>query len=310
MRVYGEIDARLRSSGKPVPTSDLLIACTGLDEVNLVACAIANRVGAARTFCFVSRDDFLGRDGSADSVRQHFGIERIIWPEAQLAEELTAIGKLAAARSNRAYIIPGDHDAAVGAHFVPALLEAVADLTGSQQARLTGAFLAGLHTFDIVYAWGVLHHTGAMWQALDRVAPLVRPDGRLFLAIYNDQGGASRRWRAVKRLYNKAPRPARPFILVPIFLYHEGREALGHLIHGRHPFRGWRDLSTQRGMHRWYDWLDWIGGYPFEVAKPEEIFGFYRARGFVLTGLVTQRGGPGCNEYVFLNGGRGRRGCP
>lgn len=74
-----------------VDKADLLVACTGLDEVNMVACAIANRLGSARTICFVSKDDFLGRDGSADSVRQHFGIERIIWPEAQLADEIERI---------------------------------------------------------------------------------------------------------------------------------------------------------------------------------------------------------------------------
>src|SRR5918993_5094298 len=57
----------------------------------MVACAIATRLGTPRTICFVSRDDFAGRESSADSVRQHFGIERIIWPEAQLAEEIERI---------------------------------------------------------------------------------------------------------------------------------------------------------------------------------------------------------------------------
>ena len=37
---------------------DLLIACTGLDEVNMVACAVANRLGVGRTICFASREDF------------------------------------------------------------------------------------------------------------------------------------------------------------------------------------------------------------------------------------------------------------
>src|SRR5512134_1869545 len=74
-----------------VASAGLLVACTGLDEVNMVACAIASRVGVGRTFCFVSREDFLGKDGSAESVRQHFGIERIIWPEAQLADEIERI---------------------------------------------------------------------------------------------------------------------------------------------------------------------------------------------------------------------------
>ena len=74
-----------------VARAGLLVACTGLDEVNMVACAIAKRLGAGRTFCFVSKEDFLGADGSADSVRQHFGIERVIWPEAQLADEIERI---------------------------------------------------------------------------------------------------------------------------------------------------------------------------------------------------------------------------
>jgi 2-polyprenyl-6-hydroxyphenyl methylase/3-demethylubiquinone-9 3-methyltransferase len=49
-----------------------------------------------------------------------------------------------------------------------------------------------------------------------------------------------------------------------------------------------------------HDWFDWLGGYPFEVAKPEEILEFYRARGFELTRLRTCGGSVGCNEYVFL----------
>jgi trk system potassium uptake protein TrkA len=74
-----------------VEGADLLIACTGLDEVNLVACAIANRFKVPRTICFVSREDFLSPEGSADSLREHFGIERVVWPEAQLAEEIERI---------------------------------------------------------------------------------------------------------------------------------------------------------------------------------------------------------------------------
>jgi trk system potassium uptake protein TrkA len=74
-----------------VRATDLLVACTGLDEVNMVACALANRMGVGRTFCFVSTEDLLGRNGSADTVREYFGIERIIWPEAQLSDEIERI---------------------------------------------------------------------------------------------------------------------------------------------------------------------------------------------------------------------------
>jgi trk system potassium uptake protein TrkA len=79
----------LRRAG--VEATDLLIACTGQDEINLVACAIASRIGVPRTICFVSREDFLGGQDTADSIREHFGIERVVWPEAQLAEEIERI---------------------------------------------------------------------------------------------------------------------------------------------------------------------------------------------------------------------------
>ena len=38
-------------------------------------------------------------------------------------------------------------------------------------------FLAGLGQFDVVYSWGVLHHPGAMWQALENVVPMVAGGG-------------------------------------------------------------------------------------------------------------------------------------
>lgn len=79
----------LRGAG--AENADLLVACTGLDEVNLVACAIAHRFGLPRTICFVSREDFIGADESAASLREHFGIERVVWPEAQLADEIERI---------------------------------------------------------------------------------------------------------------------------------------------------------------------------------------------------------------------------
>lgn len=52
-------------------------------------------------------------------------------------------------------------------------------------------------------------------------------------------------------------------------------------------------------MDRRHDLIDWVGGWPFEVAKPEQVFDFYRERGYTLEGLTTAGGGLGCNEYVF-----------
>ncbi|MFN3656969.1 MAG: class I SAM-dependent methyltransferase [Pseudolabrys sp.] len=163
---------------------------------------------------------------------------------------------------------------------------------------LDSAYLARLGTFDLVYSWGVLHHTGDMWRAIDNAARCVAPGGRLALAIYNDQGGASRRWRAVKRLYNRLPRALRPLLVAACIPGQWWKDILSGVLGGR-PLQAWRDYSRDRGMSPWHDMVDWVGGYPFEVAKPEEIFEFMRARGFALERLKTCGGGIGCNEYVF-----------
>jgi SAM-dependent methyltransferase len=163
---------------------------------------------------------------------------------------------------------------------------------------LDDRFLGSLGRFDVVYSWGVLHHTGAMWQALDNVAGLVSPKGKLFIAIYNDQGKISQRWRAIKRMYNRLPPGTRFIVTIPSLVHLYWRPAVKDLVRLK-PFETWRNYGNARGMSVWRDLIDWVGGYPFEVAKPEAIFDFYSRRGFVLTRLATCGGSLGCNEFVF-----------
>lgn len=171
--------------------------------------------------------------------------------------------------------------------------------TIEEGSALDSNYLTSLGSFDVVYSWGVLHHTGHMWEALDLAAPLVADDGKLFIAIYNDQGGVSRRWAATKRLYNRSPRPVRALLVAAIGAYYQMREGLSRLIRLQNPLPLKRRTEVRiRGMSAWHDLVDWVGGYPFEVAKPEQIFDFYRERGFVLVRLKTDRG-HACNEYVF-----------
>jgi 2-polyprenyl-3-methyl-5-hydroxy-6-metoxy-1,4-benzoquinol methylase len=173
--------------------------------------------------------------------------------------------------------------------------------TVEEGSVLDEEFVAALGRWDVVYAWGVLHHTGAMWRALDLTQTTVAGGGRLFVSIYNDQGGWSKAWRAMKRTYNRLPRPLRPLLTAAVFA---PRLALGFpraLFHGR-PMsyvRLWTGYRRGRGMSRWHDIVDWMGGYPFEVAKPDEVFDFLRTRGFQLERLSTCGGGNGCNQYVF-----------
>lgn len=175
-------------------------------------------------------------------------------------------------------------------------------------SALDPEYLRSLGTFDVVHAWGVLHHTGAMWQALDNVLIPLAPGGRLLVTIYNDQGLASRGWRLVKRVYNGLPGPARlPYAALVIGVM-EGRSALRHLLTLRpHIYvRDWMRYRDNRGMSVLYDWIDWIGGYPFEVARVDQIFAFYRARGLTLTRLQTTPG-LGCNHFVFASEGSRER---
>lgn len=159
-------------------------------------------------------------------------------------------------------------------------------------------YLRGLGRFDVVYSWGVLHHTGDMWRALSNVAPLVNAGGQLFVALYNDQGRASATWSRIKRSYNALPRRLRWLVLAPAFARLWGPTTIRDCVTGR-PFSTWRSRKSDRGMSPMVDVVDWVGGWPFEVAKPEQVFEFLRNRGFQLERLKTCGGGHGCNEYVF-----------
>jgi SAM-dependent methyltransferase len=162
-------------------------------------------------------------------------------------------------------------------------------------------YLGQLGRFDIVYSWGVLHHTGRMWQAMENVIPLVAPGGRLFIALYNDQDLISRFWAKVKRLYCSGPL-GRAFVIPVFFLFFATAGLLADTLRRKNPLRRYREYRHKRGMSLTHDWIDWLGGYPYEVATPGAVFDFYAARGFTLTKLVT-RASLGCNEFVFCRAG-------
>lgn len=163
---------------------------------------------------------------------------------------------------------------------------------------LDRVYLSQFDEYDIVYSWGVLHHTGKMYQAFDNIQYLVKENGILFISIYNDQGRKSRKWKKSKKGYNNCPKIFRFLIIIPcfielwfpIFIYDFWRLK---------PFYTWRNHASDRGMSPWRDVIDWIGGYPFEVAKPEEVFDFFHDRGFGLEKMYTAGKGYGCNQFVF-----------
>jgi 2-polyprenyl-6-hydroxyphenyl methylase/3-demethylubiquinone-9 3-methyltransferase len=165
-----------------------------------------------------------------------------------------------------------------------------AEWTIEQGSILDPEFGARLGLFDVVYAWGVLHHTGAMWQGVDRASRLISPGGQLALAIYNDQGWISGYWTQIKRLYNAASRwrPAivalhAPYLLGLRWLIRWARGATGE----------------RRGMSLAVDMIDWLGGWPFAVATPDAVIRFATERGLYLVRANTVGRRHGCNEFVF-----------
>lgn len=164
-------------------------------------------------------------------------------------------------------------------------------------------YLATLGTYDVVYSWGVLHHTGQMWAALDNVKPLVKLGGQLFIAIYNDQGAITDRWEQIKRLYNALPKPLNTAYFLWLLAKHQRVAALDAWRDRvfREWLRGWTDYQnvSVRGMNRWRDEVDWYGGYPYERASIEAVADVYAQDGFRLARIFDNSTGYGCNEFVF-----------
>jgi 2-polyprenyl-3-methyl-5-hydroxy-6-metoxy-1,4-benzoquinol methylase len=160
-------------------------------------------------------------------------------------------------------------------------------------------YLESLGTWDVVYSWGVLHHTGNMRAAFANAAAAVAPGGQLILAVYNDQGWRSRAWWQVKRLYNANAlgRAAVLGVLIPYYVL--GALAVD-LIRRRNPAARYR--AHVRGMSHLHDAVDWLGGFPFEVESREGVAAYFRARGFILEQLIGCGSKHGCNQFVFRRG--------
>lgn len=170
-----------------------------------------------------------------------------------------------------------------------------------QGSALDRNYIESLGKFDVVYSWGVLHHTGSMWEALGNASLPVVENGKLFIAIYNDTGSQAMRWKSIKKTYCKLPKPLKTPFAVLAIAPEEGKNFLKSLVtlKPQNYINSWTKYKNGRGMNRWYDIIDWVGGYPYEVATPDEIFEFYKNKGFSLTKLKCGGVGLGCNEFVF-----------
>ena len=165
----------------------------------------------------------------------------------------------------------------------------------------------GAGKLRIVYSWGVLHHTGAMWLALERAINCVaNGTGKLYIAIYNDQGWKSRLWWLAKAFYNRLPRWLQgPFVTVAGAVVRL-LVILKYTIRLK-PMLAFAPLASdrrERGMSARHDRIDWFGGFPYEFASFEVLTAYLEARGFSLIG-AKRNTSHGCSEFaVQLDQGR------
>lgn len=173
------------------------------------------------------------------------------------------------------------------------------DWTIEQGSILDDRYVRRLGTFDVVYAWGVLHHTGAMHDALAGAARLVRPGGLFGFALYH-RTLMCRFWRWEKRWYSgassQAQRRARALYvaLLRAAFFIIGRDFRSHVA----------NYHSVRGMDFVHDVHDWMGGYPYESILASEVDALMRPLGFTRirasgTALTTGFFGSGCDEYLY-----------
>lgn len=176
-----------------------------------------------------------------------------------------------------------------------------ADWRVEQGSALDAGYVASLGKFDVVYSWGVLHHTGDMWRALENAVIPTKQGGKLFIALYNDTGSQARRWHWIKKTYCRLPKLLKTPFAIAVSAPDEAKKLASSIIRLKPSeyIHSWTRYKNGRGMNRWYDIIDWVGGFPYEVATVDEIFEFYKARGFSLTKVTTGGVGLGCNEFVF-----------
>jgi SAM-dependent methyltransferase len=159
---------------------------------------------------------------------------------------------------------------------------------------------SGLGEFDVVYSWGVLHHTGDMYRALSCAAESVAPKGVFAFALYR----ATRLcgfWKWEKKRYAHASAAAQKRIQ-NLFV---GFFRIACLLTGRSFQRYLSDYSKNRGMDFHHDVHDWLGGWPYESISPEQTdkylskHGFSCERKFVVGRKTLGIFGSGCDEYVY-----------
>ncbi|MFA6184002.1 MAG: class I SAM-dependent methyltransferase [Parcubacteria group bacterium] len=160
-------------------------------------------------------------------------------------------------------------------------------------------FIKTLGQFDIVYSWGVLHHTGEMYRAFENVIQLMKTEGVFYLAIYNKNTkcileGTSKLWVNLKRFYNSSNVAIKKIMECVYVTYF----VIGLVANLKNPFSYIKNYSTLRGMNFFTDIKDWLGGYPYEYASVKEIIVYFKKYNMICEKYTGVRS-IGCNEFLL-----------
>jgi SAM-dependent methyltransferase len=160
---------------------------------------------------------------------------------------------------------------------------------------LDDAFISSLGKWNFVYSWGVLHHTGDVWRAVDNASKTVAPGGLFYLALYSaDVQPDPDFWLRIKREYNLASEwKRRRMEWWYVWKYMMQSNPL------RFPVVLWRVARHRltRGMSLFVDIRDWLGGWPMEFTFDADVIKFLDERGF---SLVNIKAGEACTEFLFM----------
>ena len=102
--VTGPITSPTTLATAAVEDADVFVATSREDEKNIVACVAARRMGAGQVICFLNRRGFFTVSDDESELAESLGIDAVIRPAAQLAEEIIDIVSVPGALDARSFL--------------------------------------------------------------------------------------------------------------------------------------------------------------------------------------------------------------
>jgi 2-polyprenyl-3-methyl-5-hydroxy-6-metoxy-1,4-benzoquinol methylase len=162
-------------------------------------------------------------------------------------------------------------------------------------------YIKNLPKFDLVYSWGVLHHTGDVWRAIRNAASRVKSGGLLYIALYSadiQKDPTPEFWLDVKQRYVSSSWLGRRYM----DLWYIWRFDLNYRLWNLPTFfKKVKQYKKSRGMSVFTDVRDWLGGWPMEFVYDAEAVKFCEQLGFRKLKMLT---GEANTEFVFMRQGQ------